>query len=394
MGVNALAIDPLHSSILYAATSTFSGYPSRPDSFQGLFKSTDGGASWFSISNGLSIGDRPISTIVVNPDSPTVLYAGTAGAGVFKSSDGGSSWTPFNDGLSNRNVRTLAIAQGNPHTLFAGTAGGIFKITDVVAPTISRIDDARFFVQQHYRDFLNREPDQAGLDFWTNEITSCGSDAACIEAKRINVSAAFFLSIEFQETGYLVYRMYETAFGNLTGAPVPVRINEFMKDTKQVGQDVQVGIGNWSVQLEANKQQYALAFVQRPEFLSAYPNTLTATDVVTRLDSNAGNALSTTEKSELVAMLGSTPADATNRAAVLRSVAENSQLRVAQFNRAFVLMQYFGYLRRNPNDPQDSDYTGYDSWLTKLNQFGGNFVNAEMVKAFISSGEYRQRFGP
>jgi len=63
-------------------------------------------------------------------------------------------------------------------------------------------------------------------------------------------------------------------------------------------------------------------------------------------------------------------------------------------NRAFVLMQYFGYLRRNPNDPQDSDYTGYDFWLTKLNQFNGNFVNAEMVKAFISSGEYRQRFGP
>jgi hypothetical protein len=93
-------------------------------------------------------------------------------------------------------------------------------------------------------------------------------------------------------------------------------------------------------------------------------------------------------------MLGSTPADATKRAAVLRSVVENSQLRVAQFNRAFVLMQYFGYLRRNPNDPQDTDYTGYDSWLTKLNQFGGNFVNAEMVKAFISSGEYRQRLGP
>ena len=46
-------------------------------------------------------------------------------------------------------------------------------------------------------------------------------------------------------------------------------------------------------------------------------------------------------------------------------------------------MQYFGYLRRNPNDPQDSDYTGYDFWLTKLNQFNGNFVNADMVKAFI-----------
>lgn len=56
-------------------------------------------------------------------------------------------------------------------------------------------------------------------------------------------------------------------------------------------------------------------------------------------------------------------------------------------------MQYFGYLRRNPNDPQDNDYSGYDFWLTKLNQFGGNFVNAEMVKAFIVSGEDRGRFG-
>ncbi|PYS73263.1 MAG: hypothetical protein DMF69_05295 [Acidobacteria bacterium] len=59
-----------------------------------------------------------------------------------------------------------------------------------------------------------------------------------------------------------------------------------------------------------------------------------------------------------------------------------------------MLMQYFGYLRRNPNDPQDTDYTGYDFWLTKLNQFNGNAVNAEMVKAFILSGEYRHRFGP
>ncbi|MEO7971239.1 MAG: hypothetical protein ABI698_08070 [bacterium] len=62
--------------------------------------------------------------------------------------------------------------------------------------------------------------------------------------------------------------------------------------------------------------------------------------------------------------------------------------------RAFVLMQYFGYLRRNPNDPQDTDYSGYDFWLTKLNEFNGNFVNADMVQAFIDSGEYRGRFGP
>ena len=79
---------------------------------------------------------------------------------------------------------------------------------------------------------------------------------------------------------------------------------------------------------------------------------------------------------------------------MLRAIAEHPTLVAAEFNRAFVLMQYFGYLRRSPNDPPDSDYTGYDFWLTKLNQFNGNFQSAEMVKAFISSTEYRQRFGP
>ncbi len=82
------------------------------------------------------------------------------------------------------------------------------------------------------------------------------------------------------------------------------------------------------------------------------------------------------------------------RGRALRDVVENSILNTQEFNRAFVLMQFFGYLRRNPNDPQDIDYTGYEFWLNKLNQFNGNFVAAEMVKAFITSTEYRQRFGP
>jgi hypothetical protein len=59
-------------------------------------------------------------------------------------------------------------------------------------------------------------------------------------------------------------------------------------------------------------------------------------------------------------------------------------------------MQYFGYLQRNPYDPPEAtlDYQGYNFWLNKLNQFNGNYITAEMVKAFISSSEYRQRFGP
>jgi len=249
-------------------------------------------------------------------------------------------------------------------------------------------------VREHYFDFLNRDPDASGFGFWTNEITSCNGDPTCVEIKRINVSAAFFLSIEFQETGYLVYRTYKTAFGNLTGKPVPVRLNEFLRDTQQIGRGVQVGVGDWQTQLEANKQAYALAFVQRAEFLSAYPTTLTADQFVTQLDTNAGAVLTAAEKAGLVALLGTTPADVTNRATVLRAVAENAKLKSAETNKAFVLMQYFGYLRRNPDEGPDTDFSGYDFWLGKLNQFNGNFIQAEMVKAFISSLEYRQRFGP
>src|SRR5439155_13353442 len=75
-------------------------------------------------------------------------------------------------------------------------------------------DVSSFFVRQQYLDFLNREPDNRGFPFWTNEIDLCGTNQACIDIKRINVSAAFFLSIEFQQTGYLVERLYKAAYGD------------------------------------------------------------------------------------------------------------------------------------------------------------------------------------
>ena len=82
------------------------------------------------------------------------------------------------------------------------------------------------------------------------------------------------------------------------------------------------------------------------------------------------------------------------RAAVLLKIGDNAAFRVRETNRAFVSMQYFGYLRRAPNDAPDSDFSGYNFQLSKLNRFGGNFVQAEMVKAFITSTEHQQRFGP
>jgi hypothetical protein len=260
----------------------------------------------------------------------------------------------------------------------------------------NRIDDPQFFVIQHYRDFLNREPDPNGLSFWTNEITSCGTNTQCIQVKRVNVSAAFFLSIEFQETGYLVYRFYKAAYGNLPGAPVPVRLSEFLPDTQQIGQNVVVGIGDWQTQLETNKQAFAAQFVARARFTSAYPDSLTPAQFVDALFANAGVTPLSAERSAAIDEFGSagTSADATARARALRRVAENATLGQQEFNRAFVLMQYFGYLRRNPNDPPEPglNFDGYNFWLGKLNQFNGNYVDAEMVKAFITSGEYQQRF--
>jgi uncharacterized protein DUF4214 len=248
-----------------------------------------------------------------------------------------------------------------------------------------------FFVRQQYIDFLNREPDASGLSFWINQISSCGADAQCIDLKRTNVSAAFFLSIEFQQTGYLVHRIYKAAYGNLPGAPVPLRRNEFVPDTLQIGRGVVVGQTGWEALLEANKQSFAADFVSRSRFTAAFPTTMSAAQFVDTLNQNSDDALSSSERNQLVSELSS---GAKNRAQVLRAVAEDADLTRNEFNKAFVLMQYFGYLRRNPNDLPDSNFNGYDFWLAKLNQFNGNFVEAEMVKAFLTSGEYKQRFGP
>jgi hypothetical protein len=157
-----------------------------------------------------------------------------------------------------------------------------------------------------------------------------------------------------------------------------------------------VNQAGWQEQLENRKQAFAREFVLREGFRNAYPESLSAGQFVTQLDAHAGRVLTDAEIAQLEAVFGgpdASAADAVKRAQVLRSLAENQNLQRREFNRAFVLMQYFGYLRRNPNDFPDADYTGFDFWLTKLNQFGGNYINAEMVKAFISSSEYRQRFG-
>src|SRR6266540_4183476 len=147
------------------------------------------------------------------------------------------------------------------------------------------INDADFFVNQQYVDFLSRFPDQSGFDFWVNQITSCNGDATCIAGQRDNTSGAFFLSTEFQETGYLVERIYKVAYGDTNGTStfggshnlsVPiVRRSEFLPDTLQMSNGVVVGQPNWQTVLENNKVAFANDFGARARLTSAFATSLT-----------------------------------------------------------------------------------------------------------------------
>jgi hypothetical protein len=316
-----------------------------------------------------------------------------------------SFWVLITQDVFLEGSESLSLSLSNPSGSTTGTSLTVLGSPSFATLTImddaaeagtNPIDDAGSYVGQHYHDFLNREADAAGRAFWTDQITSCGGDQTCIELRRINVSAAYFRSIEFQETGYLVYRIYKAAYGNLPGAPVPVNYNDFLPDTQQMSAGVIVNGVDWQNKLENNKNAFFAAFVARPRFTAAYPAAMTPAEFVNTLFAQAGVTPSAEDQAAAVnEFSGATnTADRAARARALRRVAENSRLTQQEFNKAFVLMQYFGYLRRSPNDAPDLNYNGYEFWLRKLNEFDGNFVKAEMVKAFILAGEYRQRFSP
>jgi hypothetical protein len=238
------------------------------------------------------------------------------------------------------------------------------------------IDTPEYFVRQHYLDFLGREPDFAGLNFWSDQMLACGNDVICLERRSINVSAAYFLSIEFQETGGLVDGLYRASYGR---APLYA---EFMPDAAMVARNVIVGETGWDETLRTNKQAFLDAWVERAAFRAAYDK-LTNDSYVDTLISHTNVNFTGSERAALINCLTD---NALTRAQVLQLVAENERFVKAKFNEAFVRMQYFGYLRRDPDD------NGFHFWLNKLNQFDGNFERAEMVKAFLVSGEYRDRF--
>jgi hypothetical protein len=157
-----------------------------------------------------------------------------------------------------------------------------------------------------------------------------------------------------------------------------------------LGRGVVVGLGDWEGRIEANKRAFAAAFVARASFLAQYPETLAPRQFVESLDANTGGTLSQGEREQFASDLA---AGAKTRAEVLLAVAENDAFTRRELNRAFVYMQYVGYLRRGPADAPDNNLDGYQFWLKKLNDHGGDFRAAEMVRAFLVSTEYRARFG-
>jgi hypothetical protein len=301
---------------------------------------------------------------------------------------------------------TFTVKLTNPGggaSLVAPSTAAI-TINDSTPPLPNPLDDTASFVRQQYHDFLNRDADPAGLAFWTDNIDKCTDVARlprgqtileCIEIQRLNTSAAFFLSIEFQQSGNFVRSFYVAALDRPLTNNMEAFI-EFERDTQAVQRGVTVGQANWQQTLDNNRDGFMKDFVTRAEFVGMYPTTDTPTQYVDRLYQHAGITPPADERNDAIAEFGtvSTAADAGARGRALLRITQNLGFQAREMNRSFVQMEYFGYLRRNPNDAPDANFAGFDFWLNKLNGANGNYISSEMVKAFISSTEYRRRFGP
>jgi probable HAF family extracellular repeat protein len=299
--------------------------------------------------------------------------------------------------------RTVNINLANAVGASLTNAVSVLNIqdNDSGSPTTNPLDDldAHFFVRQHYLDFLNRSPDQGGLDYWSGQITQCGNDQACVRRKRLDVSNAFFYEQEYQQTGAYVFRLYRAAFGNTQPFPNPDTTNlteaKKLPDYQRFANDRAKVIGGRSL----SEGQLALAndFVQRPEFQARYPLSMSKVDYILKL-------LLTIKTDSGVDIINQYDPLASvyvqqGRGAVLYQLALenptapgfNNRLFVdAEYNRAFVATQYFGYLRR------DADIGGFLFWLAQVNSASTRDVQRQhdMVCSFVTSAEYQQRFSP
>jgi len=236
------------------------------------------------------------------------------------------------------------------------------------------IDDADFFVQQQYIDFLGRMPDPPGFQGWLGTLNTCSGDTT--QCDRIHVSGSFFLSDEFAQRGYFVYRFYPVSFSGQAGLD-PSGFGH-KPDFAQFTPDLRSVSGFLTPpQLEAAKVAFVNAFMARPAFVAAY-NGLSNANFVNTLCSTAGVTLG----NQAALITGLNNATLT-RAVVLRQISESPEVYNKYYNEAFVVMQYFGYLRRDPDG-------SYFDWLTVINANPAD--SRHMIDGFMNSTEYRGRF--
>ncbi|MGI8653732.1 MAG: ExeM/NucH family extracellular endonuclease [Pyrinomonadaceae bacterium] len=265
-------------------------------------------------------------------------------------------------------AETLTITLSNPvNASLGGQTTAVVTIAEATTDaTRNSIDDARNFVYQQYHDFLNREPDAGGIAYWTNEITKCGNDAACITRRRTEVAAAFFIEKEYQDTGFAAYRLYKATFG---------RAPTYLEYTRARSQFVA------GQSLTMSKQLLAEELMKSDDARALYGNK-TNTQYV---DATFANTSVVPPSAEREALIGSLESGSLTRSGALVKVADTQEFVDREFNAAFVTMQYFGYLRR------DADEGGFQFWLDILNNRQPNNYRG-MVCAFVNSREYQERF--
>jgi predicted extracellular nuclease len=258
-------------------------------------------------------------------------------------------------------------------SLNASKTDAVFTANPLPTQTANPLDTDMYFVRQQYLDFLGREADDGGLQYWTNELGKCGTDALCLNERRVGIAAAFFKEREYQETGSYVYRLYKGALGR------QLSYAEFSADRMQV-----IGGAN----LEASRAALAAQFVERAEFRQKYEGRNSAEGFVDALLTNVEQASGVDlsgQRSTLIAKYNTGTNLNESRSMVLRETIEQAAFRDAEYNSSFVLMEYFGYLKRDP------EAEGYQFWLNVLNnKEPGNYLG--MVCSFITSTEYQSRF--
>jgi len=253
-------------------------------------------------------------------------------------------------------------------------AGGITIDPGVSVNVPGPADDSGFFISQLYRDFLGRDPDQLQMKSWLDELDRCGSDQECSRARRLDVSAKF-LQTEIQETWSFIYRLYKAGLGRRPA------LADFNSDRIQIARN--------GSNREDFKRAFARAFVERPEFLKKYSSSLKADQFVDLLLSSVGKVVRTElagERDSLKVIYDGTSA---SRAEILQRVASQTTFAKTEDGQALVLMQYFGFLRREPEEGN------YNSLVNSLTGSAVSDASAHRAMAchFINSAEYQSRFG-